>query len=363
MQKINSNWWKALLFGLVLIVLYKLIDNFTRILGYVRTLISILTPFVIGGILAFFLHKPVNRVNNWIGKAPMPFLKKRSMTLAVTTVYVVFVVLVYFFIRFIVEAIYENIADIIANWDAISARSMEIFNMVNIPQKQELLDKVNAFLTRLLEQELLLKAGHIVGGVANSLLAIFTGVIISVYMIVEKESLKALAKRVLGVVFQPVRAMKVQLYVRRLTDMFYDYFTGLALDALIVGAISTVFYIIFDAPYAWLLGLIVAVGNMIPFFGPIVAAGVIGFVCLVALGPSAALWVLLFQLVIGQLDGNVLQPKILGNSVGISPFWVIFAVVFFGGIWGPFGMLVGVPLVAAIRMVILTPIGITEQSQ
>ncbi|MBE7025388.1 MAG: AI-2E family transporter [Ruminococcaceae bacterium] len=360
MQKINSSWWKALLFGLALIIGYKLLDNVPKIVGYVRAVVDILTPFFIGGALAFFLHKPVNKVNGWIQKTPAAFVRKRSMTLALTAVYAVFLVAIYFFIRFFVEAIYENIAEIIANWEAISARSMEIFNHVDIPQKQEWLDKINEFLTHLLETEVLLKAGHIVGGVASSLVSVFTGVIISIYMISEKESLKALLKRGLQVIFRPLRAAKVQLYTRRLSDMFYSYFTGLAMDAIVVGAISTVFYIIFDAPYPWLLGLIVAVGNMIPFFGPIVAALVIGLVCLVALGPTQALWVLVFQLVLGQLDGNLLQPKILGNSVGISPFWVIFSVVFFGGIWGPFGMLLGVPLVAAIRMMVLTPIGFTE---
>lgn len=361
MQRMNT-WWKALLFGLLFVIGYKIIDNFSTILRYVRILYDILTPFIIGGVIAFFLHKPVARLSLWIQRAPLSFLKKRSTAIAIIAVYTLFLLFLAFVLRFLVEAIYENIAEIIENWDMISSRAMDVFNHVNIPQKQEWLDKANAFLTNLLETEVLLKAGNIVGGVANSVISAFTGFIISIYIIVEKESLKKLMKRGIDMVISPIRAAKCKYYIRRLSDMFYSYFTGLAIDAVLIGAISTIFYIIYDAPYAWLLGLIVAIGNMIPFFGPIIAALIIALVCLVALGPMEALWVLLFQIVLGQLDGNVIQPRILGSSVGISPFWVIFAVILFGGLLGPMGMLLGVPVVAAIRMVIMEPVSVQEET-
>jgi len=88
---------------------------------------------------------------------------------------------------------------------------------------------------------------------------------------------------------------------------------------------------------------------MIPFFGPIVSAVIVYIICALVMGPFPALWALLFQIIVGQLDSNLIQPKIVGGSVGISPLWVIFAVTFFGGIWGPLGMIIGVPVVAAIR--------------
>ncbi len=356
MPKVTNQWWRALFFGLLFVIGYKIIDNFSRILDYLWVIIDILTPFIIGGFIAFFLHKPVEKLQKWIKKSRFAWLKKASLPLSIGAVYVLFLFICFFVISYLVDAISKNIAEIIANWDVISTRAMEIFNGVNIPQKEEWLNKANAFLTHLLETELFLRAGNIVGGVASVLASIFTGLIVSIYAILEKESLKALARSGLQILLRPYRAAKVQFYSRRLIDMFYAYFTGLAMDAIVVGAISTLFYIVYDAPYAWLLGLVAAIGNMIPFFGPIIAAIVITLVCLIALGPIDALWVLVFQLVLGQVDGNVIQPRILGNSVGISPFWVIFAVLFFGGIWGTVGMLLGVPIVAAVRMVLMTPV-------
>ena len=354
MQKMSGTWWRALGFALLFVIGYKIIDNFSRILGYINTILSILTPFIIGGIIAFFLHKPAEKLDELFKRVRLPIVQKFSMLLSLVIVYAAFLFAVYFLLSYLIEAIYKNIADIIANWDIISARFFDIFNAVNLPQKQEWLDKANLFLTNLLETEVLFKAGNIVGGIASSLVSVFTGIIISIYAILEKESLKNIAKKALSLVARPARVDSVSRYSRRLIDMFYSYFTGLAIDAVVVSIISVLFYVIFKAPYPWLLGLIVGVGNMIPFFGPIIAAIIVTFISAMALGPIKALWILLFQIVLGQIDGNVIQPRIIGGSVGISPFWVIFAVLLFGGIWGPWGMLLGVPIVASIRMMILS---------
>lgn len=359
MQKMSGTWWRALGFALLFVIGYKIIDNFSRIMGYLSMIVDILTPFIIGGIIAFFLHKPIGAIDKWI-KARIPFLQRISLFLSFVFVYAAFLLSCYFLVSYLIEAIYENIAEIIANWDVISARFFDIFNSVNLPQKQAWLDKANVFLTNLLETEVIFKAGNIVGSIASSLVSVFTGLIISVYTILEKESLKSMARKTLSLFVRSSRITTINRYSRRLIDMFYSYFTGLAIDALVITIISVVFYTLFKAPYPWLLGLIVGVGNMIPFFGPIVAAVVVTLICAIALGPVNALWILLFQLVLGQIDGNVIQPRIVGNSVGISPFWVIFAVLLFGGIWGPWGMLLGVPIVASIRMMILSSDTIKE---
>ncbi len=355
MQRIEKSWWKALFFSFLFVIGYKIIDNFPTLLQYAWKLVGVITPFIIGGILVFFLHKPVRKLETFFGRSNSRFIKKNAGTFSIITVYILFLASIVFVVGFLIDAIYKNIADIIANWDNIAKSAANIFEAVNIPQKHEWLDKANRFLSELLETEMLLKAGNIVGDVAGSLVSFFTGLIISIYIIVEKVSLKALYHKIMRLFFRGGRIEKIDSYLRRLFDMFYSYFTGLAMDALLVGAISVIFYMIFGAPYAWLLGLVVAIGNMIPFFGPIVAALLVALVTLVAMGPINALWILAFQIVLGQVDSNLIQPKIVGNSVGISPFWVIFAVIFFGGIWGVAGMLLGVPIVAAVRMAVMNP--------
>lgn len=355
MPKVSNQWWRALLFGLLFVIGYKIIDNFSKILDYAVKLLDILTPFIIGVSIAFFLHRPVVRLAARLSSLRPAFLQKHARAISIFIVYLLVLFVCFFVISYLVEAITQNIAEIISNWDMISRRAMEIFDRVNLPQKREWLDKVNAFLTNLLETEILFKAGNIVGSLASILTSVFTGLIISVYTILEKDSLKALFVRGLHFFLPTERAIKVRICGHRLVHLFRAYFTGLAIDAFLVGALSTCFYIVYETPYAWLLGLVAGVGNLVPFFGPIVASLLIALVSLIAQGPMRALWVLLFQLVLGQVDANVIQPRIVGNSVGISPFWVIFAVLFFGGIWGVWGMLLGVPIVATVRMFFLMP--------
>ena len=105
----------------------------------------------------------------------------------------------------------------------------------------------------------------------------------------------------------------------------------------------------FGVPYAFLFGVFSGLCNLIPFFGPIVAAGVIFLLSFLSVGFGKALWILALQVFLGQIDANVIQPKIIGHSVGISPFWVIFSVLVFGELWGILGMIVGVPVVAVAR--------------
>ncbi len=353
MQKINRSWWHALFFALLFVIGYKIIDRLPQIMNYLGSLVGVISPFIIGGIIAFFLYRPVKKVEHILKGVQVRFIQKRARGFSIATVYILFLAVCAFVIGFLIEAIYKNIADIIANWDTISTRAMEIFNMVSIPQKHEWLDKINAFLSGLMESEMILKAGNIVGGVASSIISAVTGFIVSIYMIVEKESLEAIFKKITHRMFKGERVVAINKNIRRTGELFYSYFTGLALDAIVIGAISVVFYIIFNAPYPWLLGIIIAIGNMIPFFGPIVATILVTVIALIALGPMKALWILIFQLILGQVDGNLIQPKIVGSSVGISPFWVIFAVIFFGGIFGPVGMLLGVPIVAVCRMMII----------
>lgn len=363
MPKVSNQWWRALLFAFLFVIGYKIIDNFREILAYAKKLLHILTPFFIGGSIAFFLHRPVSVLTEKIFALRPRFFQKHARAISIFIVYLFVLFVCFFVISYLVEAITRNIAEIIINWDTISRRAMEIFDRINLPQKREWFDKANAFLTNLLEKEILFKAGNIVGSVASILTSVFTGLIISVYAILERESLKALLSRTLAFFLPPERAMRVRIYGHRLAHLFRAYFAGLAIDAFLIGALSTCFYIVYDTPYAWLLGLVAGVGNLIPFFGPIVAAILITLVSLIAQGPLRALWVLLFQLVLGQIDANVIQPRIVGNSVGISPFWVIFAVLFFGGIWGVWGMLLGVPIVATIRMFFLTPATSTPKAE
>lgn len=133
--------------------------------------------------------------------------------------------------------------------------------------------------------------------------------------------------------------------------MFGGFINGKIMDSAIIGVLCYIGCSIFKFPSALLVSVIIGVTNVIPFFGPFIGAIPATLLILIQ-DPIKALWFVLFVLVLQQLDGNIIGPKILGNTTGLSSFWVLFAILLFGGLWGFVGMIVGVPLFAVIYDVI-----------
>ena len=353
MKKIESYWWKILLIGVLLIIVWKTID-ITIFLKWISSAVKILMPFIIGAIIAFFTAKPVGAMENFIcGKTKSKLLKKNSRLLSIITVYAVFIALIVLILTFLIPSVIGNINDLIN-------KAPEYYNTVEKyiqgiePLKDfKLLEKLNEKVLSYLNPDMIPRIAAVITSVANSIISFLLGIIISIYILMEKESLLDVIKTLTGFIFKSKRTPILFMYGEKIIDLFNSYFLGLVFDGLIVGAISTVFLYVFKAPYPWLLGIIIFVGNLIPFFGPIVATIIEYLAVAVVFGPLKAIWVLVFQIILGQLDANFLQPKIVGTSVGISPFWVIFAVTFFGGLWGAWGLILGVPIVAVLRVAYL----------
>ena len=134
---------------------------------------------------------------------------------------------------------------------------------------------------------------------------------------------------------------------RFIHKVFGGFIIGKLVDSLIIGVLTFVWLSIIEMPYTVLISVIVGVTNIIPFFGPFIGA-IPSALLLLLVNPKKCLWFLLSILVIQQLDGNIIGPRILGNSTGVSSFWVLFSILFFGGILGPLGMIIGVPTFAVI---------------
>lgn len=152
-------------------------------------------------------------------------------------------------------------------------------------------------------------------------------------------------------IFKPRWAQLIQEEVLYADRMFGGFINGKILDSAIIGVLCYFACIVFKFPSALLVSVIIGVTNVIPFFGPFIGAVPATLLILIQ-SPIKALWFVLFVLVLQQLDGNVIGPKILGNTTGLSSFWVLFSILLFGGLWGFVGMIVGVPLFAVIYDII-----------
>ena len=177
------------------------------------------------------------------------------------------------------------------------------------------------------------------------------GIIVSFYILGNKEKLNIQAQKI-------VYALSPKKYIENISniyhlssDIFGKYIIGTLIDSLIVGILCFVGMAIFKMPYALLISVIVGVTNIIPFFGPFIG-GIPSFLILFIIEPIQALWFALFIFVLQQVDGNILKPKIIGNSIGLSGLWVMFSVIIGGGLFGISGMILGVPLFAVVYLII-----------
>ena len=191
---------------------------------------------------------------------------------------------------------------------------------------------------------------HITSGVISvvkSVLNFIIGIIVAVYVLTIKETLTGQSKKILYAAMKPKRANIVIEIVRKTDEIFGGFITGKLLDSAIIGVICYIGCSILRIPSSILIAVVIGVTNIIPFFGPIIGA-IPCLLLVIVQSPIHALYLLVFILVLQQVDGNIIGPKILGDSTGLSSFWVMFAILIFGGKFGFFGMLLGVPVMGVI---------------
>lgn len=351
MKIFENKWFDLVLCGIVLILCNKIIDNYREIFSVIGECIGILTPFLAGLVMAFFLSKPVGKIENQFKKYKKT--KRFAKAIGILCVYLALAAFVGILIMFIAPRLYRNIREFAANLPKYYNVIVDFVSKNEFLSKYFVADNFKAKLMQMINLENVNRWVSVVSGVANSFVSVFLAVVFSVYLIIEKEDifdfLRTIRKR-----FFKGRAISIAItYGRKIIDIFYSYISGMLLDALLIGTITATALSIFKVPYAVLLGLLVLIGNMIPFFGAIISTVIVFIISAITLGPVKAIWILLFQLVLGQIDGNLIQPRILSSSTGISPLLVLLSVLVFGNLFGVVGMIAGVPVCAVIKIVVI----------
>lgn len=330
----------------------------------IRTVNMILAPITYGAILAYLLSPIYNRLRIILRK----FLKKDSTVKAGATVgsLVVLVAVVFGLFSMIIPEVWESIVGIVNSIPSyaqvVSGWIEEIF--ANYPEvEQAILANYNQGVEKLVtwlqsETGLVANIEKVLTGLYTGVVSlinlvknILIGMIVMVYLLNIKDTLSAQAKKIIYGLFSIGAANEIVEKVRFVHKIFGGFIIGKLVDSLIIGIITFIWLSILKMPYTLLISVIIGVTNVIPFFGPFIGA-VPSAILLLLVSPRQCIWFLVSILVIQQFDGNILGPKILGNSTGVSSFWVLFSILFFGGIMGPIGMIIGVPTFAVIYRLI-----------
>jgi predicted PurR-regulated permease PerM len=265
-------------------------------------------------------------------------------------------------ITIVIPMIVRNVTDLIDNFDLYRTQFIDYFN--NVVVKSEVYLDLN--LQEYLNIDTLSGYFGDIPGVLNGMLdgifgVVFTffgglfkiavGFIIAIYMLLDKEKFQVGCKKLFYSFLPEDKADKTVLFMQDVNKIFSRYIIGKTIDSAIIGTICFIGLVVLDNRYAALLSIIVGVTNMIPYFGPFI--GMVPAVILTLFySPIKALWVAIFILALQQFDGYFLGPKILGDSVGLSPFWIILGILVGGSLMGVLGMLLAVPVVAVLQLVV-----------
>ncbi len=329
---------------------------------------QILAPIIYGAILAYLLTPVYNGVYRWVDRILTPYLKKGKKKhslakAAATLVSIIFLVaVVACLFRLILPRVFESVKGIINSIPSNAAKialwietlfadypdiEMAVLNVYN--QGVEKLVSWVQTTTELLPNIEKVITGVYTGiiGVVNLVKNALIGMIVMVYLLNIKDILAAQGKKIIYSLFPVSIANEIVEKWRFIHRVFGGFIIGKLWDSLIIGILTFVWLSAIKMPYTVLISVIVGVTNIIPFFGPFIGA-IPSALLVLLVSPKKCLWFLLSILAIQQLDGNIIGPKILGNSTGLSSFWVLFSILLFGGLMGPVGMIIGVPTFAVI---------------
>ena len=334
------------------------LDKFNQVVG---GYFSALYPFIYGFVIAYLVNFLLNFFKKHLAK--IHSLKKmkesRFHILSLLLAYLFSSFLVYLFIAFIFPQLFASISGLIRNTPDYIRSSNEfikdLYNDIHLPPEvvgfiNQRLDELVVFSSDI-ARDLVPWAISFLGNAALSVWNLFLGIIISIYMLAEKERFISLAKKINYGVFNVKIADEILVILRRTQTIFSNFLGGKILDSLIIGVLTFIILSIVDMPYTLLVSFIIGVTNIIPFFGPFIGA-VPSIIIIFFESPTMALWFLLIIFLIQQLDGNIIGPKILGDSLGISAFWILFAILLGGKFFGFIGLIIGVPLFVLIYSII-----------
>lgn len=353
----NKNDVKRLIVLIIVgVIAYLIISNIGFVISLLMKLFSALSPFILGIVLAFILNIPMKKIEKCLNKIQKNKNKKiptRGISIALSLIIFLLIVI---FVAFClvpelitnIETLIKSIPIIIENVKVYLTELLEEYpeiqkEIINIFNNNTTLNDV---LMKILDYVVNSSIGFITS-VVNSLVTIFTAIVFAIYMLAQKEYLMKGMKRIVKAYLPTERHNKI-INIAKLTNItFTKFVSGQCLEAVILGAIFFIVLSIFRFPYVLLISVLVTITALIPIFGALIAM-IMGAILIATVNPLQALLFVGVFLIIQQIEGNVIYPRVVGKSVGLSPIWTLLAVTVGGSLFGIIGMLIGLPLASIL---------------
>ena len=352
------------------ILVFLIIWRFETIIGMVQTGLHILQPILIGAVLAYLLY-PMVRWFRGVFEKYLPRIIRKENTvgsvsnlLSIVIVFCMVSVCVYWLGRMVLPELVSNII-VAVNQVPRQLRTLVAYATEKLQANQASYERIYKYITQLqdmlqnwLQNNFLRQVNTLLTSVSTGIfgaISLFSnliiGIIVALYALSSARTFKRQLKKLIYAVLPEQKVPMTIQVLRQSNAIFSGFISGKVIDGIIIGIFCCVFMQILEMPYTALISVIVGITNIIPFFGPYIG-GVIGTILLLLVSPKDGLIFILFILVLQQVDGNIIGPAILGDSTGLTPFWVIFAILVGGGIFGVAGMILGVPTLGVIYYVV-----------
>ncbi|SFU46469.1 Predicted PurR-regulated permease PerM [Clostridium sp. DSM 8431] len=339
------------------ILFYLGVSQMGNVFGKLGYIVGVMQPIIMGFVLAylfnFILRFYENRIlkDKYLRKVKIKSKRGLGILLTYLTVFLIILLFMEFVFPQLVESIVGLVNDIPGYIDNLGTLINEVMEEINLSDniQNTLNENWNDFVNYIIKfvTNLIPVLGSMLAGFASSIWNIVLGLIVSIYLLIDKEKFIGLFRKVIYAVFPLEHAKNILKLGQRSNETFGKFLSGKILDSFIIGVITFIVLAIFNMPYSLLVSIIVGITNIIPFFGPFIGA-VPSVILILFVSPIKAAWFILIIIIIQQVDGNLIGPKILGNSIGISAFWILFSILVFAKLLGIVGMIIGVPLFAIV---------------
>ncbi|MCD8519696.1 MAG: AI-2E family transporter, partial [Erysipelotrichaceae bacterium] len=344
--------------GILIVLFTWTLMNIGSVIAIIKQLTGLLLPFIFGFALAFLVAPLQNFIEKKLFKSlPIKHKAKRIIS-TFTSLFITLSALFGLFLVVTPQLIssLNTLVDQIPSYiESTTLFINQLITQLNIKSEvSALLQDISEDVLQSISQlgrEVLPNILSMSINMLTFLFRLIVGIFIAVYMLLEKERFSnQIAKFVLAIASKE-DAFIIFKVSNLAKDKFNQFIYGKTIDSIIVGILSFIVMSVLQWPYALLISVIVGITNMIPVFGPFIGA-VPGFLILFIVSPTTALWFILFIIILQQIDGNYIGPKILGDSLGLPTLWIMFAIIVGGGLFGVLGMFLGVPIFAVIYVIV-----------
>ena len=336
------------------VLVFMAIANFNVLVSAWDKIVSVMSPFIYAFALAFILNRPVMIFERSV------FAKyKKKKVLSIITAYAIFLSATSALCVAVIPQLGLSISYIIDTLPALLDQVNYLANAIiaEFHWSPQLVQQLNTFWSQIVSMITDFSIAALPGilnfsfSLGSGIIKILMVLIISVYMLSGKSRLLFQLKKAIYAMFNKERADNIIALGNRSNRIFSGFIMGKIIDSIIIGILAFIGMLFIYPPYTVLIAVVIGVTNMIPFFGPFIGAIPCIFI-LVIVSPMTAFIFTLFVIALQQFDGNILGPKILGDSLGLSPIWILVAILVGNGLFGLLGMLIGVPMFAVLYTVL-----------